>query len=128
MVLSRLPADTTEIVDEYLPGLEPDLRATAARVIEVVVDALPDAEHERKWGRLTFTRAGDWHHWICAVSATKKEVKLHLHKGSLLADPSGLMRGDGQYIRTTSVQTRDEIDAEVVGGILREAASRQTDM
>ena len=94
----------------------------------MVLEALPDAEHERKWGRLTFTREGDWHHWICAVSATNKEVKLHLHKGALLADPSGLMRGDGQYIRTTSVQTRDEIDAEVVGGILREAASRQTDM
>jgi hypothetical protein len=37
-------------------------------------------------GRLTFTREGDWHHWICAVSATKNAVKLVIHKGALLAD------------------------------------------
>ena len=30
-------------------------------------------------GRLTFTRDGDWHHWICAVSVTKQEAKLHIH-------------------------------------------------
>jgi hypothetical protein len=119
---------TEEIVDEYLPGLDQDLRASAGRLIEVVLEALPDAQHERKWGRLTFTRDGNWHHWICAVSATKKEAKLHLHKGALLANPDGVMKGDGEYIRAISVRKSDEVDAEVVAGILREAAARQTEM
>ena len=28
----------------------------------------------RTWGRLTFTRAGDWHHWTCAIPSTKDAV------------------------------------------------------
>jgi hypothetical protein len=97
-------------------------------VIGVVADTLPDADHDRKWGRLTFTRGGDWHHWICAVSATKKEVKLHLHKGALLADPAGLLEGDGSYIRAISFRAPDEVEAEPVASILREAVARQTEM
>jgi hypothetical protein len=120
--------DAAEIVDEYLPGLEPDLRATAAAAIEVVADALPDAEHDRKWGRLTFTREGDWHHWICAVSATKKGVRLHIHKGALLADPAGLMEGEGEYIRAIPFRGPDEVEAEAVASILREAVARQIEM
>jgi hypothetical protein len=120
--------DAEGIVNEYLPGLDPKLRATASRLVEVVLSAIPDAEQEWKWGRLTFTREGDWHHWICAVSATKKEAKLHIHKGALLANPGGAMKGDGRYIRAMSFRTPDHIEAEVVTAILREAAARQTEM
>jgi hypothetical protein len=116
------------IVDAYLPGLDQNLRASATRLVEVILEALPDAEQERKWGQLTFTREGDWHHWICAVSATKKEVKLHLHKGALLADPVRLMEGDGSYIRAIRFRTPDDVEAEPVASILREAATRQTEM
>jgi hypothetical protein len=123
----QVPA-TEELVDEYLPNIDPELRATASRLIEVVLDALPDAEHERKWGRLTFTRDGDWHHWICTVSVTKQEATLHIHKGALLADPGGAMKGDGRYIRSVSFRTPDDIDAEVLAGILKEASARQTAM
>jgi hypothetical protein len=117
-----------EIADEYLPGIEAGLRPTASRLIEVVLGAIPDAEHQRKWGRLTVTREGDWHHWICAVSATKTDVKLHLHKGALLSDPGGLMKGSGQYIRAIAFRAPEEIDAGVLAGVLEEAAARQTDM
>jgi hypothetical protein len=120
--------DAEGIVNEYLPGLDPKLRATTSRLVEVVLSAIPDAEQEWKWGRLTFTREGDWHHWICAVSATKKEAKLHIHKGALLANPGGAMKGDGRYIRAMSFRTPDHIEAEVVTAILREAAARQTEM
>jgi hypothetical protein len=44
------------------------------RLIDAVLDALPDAQHARKWGQLTFTRSGDWHHWICAISPTEAAV------------------------------------------------------
>ena len=50
-------------------------------LIDLVFEVLPDAQHESKWGQLTFTLDGDWHHWICALSPTKKAVKLVIHKG-----------------------------------------------
>jgi hypothetical protein len=58
----------------------------------VVVELLPAAGHERKWGRLTFTRDGDWHHWLCAIAPGRKAVRLLVHKGALLADPRAVWR------------------------------------
>jgi hypothetical protein len=120
--------DQRAIIDTYLPDLDEGWRPTVERLIEVILGELPDAQHERKWGQLTFTRAGDWHHWICAVSPTKQAVKLVIHKGALLADPHGAMEGDGRYTRTIRFRAPDEIDPDVVGAILREAAARQTEM
>jgi hypothetical protein len=71
------------------------------RLIDLVLGVLPDAQHERKWGRLTFTREADWHQRICAISPTKKAVKLVIHKGVLLADPRGVMEGEGRYSRAS---------------------------
>jgi hypothetical protein len=97
-------------------------------VIDLILDVVPAAQHERKWGRLTFTRAGDWHHWICAIYFSKSSVKLVIHKGALLADPHGVMEGEGRYSRTIVIRSPEQIDADVLAPILREAAARQTEM
>jgi hypothetical protein len=84
-----------------LPGLDEPARPTVERLIDLVLGVLPDAQHERKWGRLTFTREADWHQRICAISPTNKAVKLMIHKGVLLADPRGVMEGEGRYSRAS---------------------------
>jgi hypothetical protein len=117
-----------EIIATHLPQLDERSRPTVERLIEVVSDVLPGTQYERKWGQLTFTREDDWHHWICAISPTKKAVKLVIHKGALLADPRGVMEGDGRYSRAIRFHSPEEIDADVVAPILREAAARQTEM
>lgn len=120
--------DRRAVVDQHLPDLDQRWRSTAERLVEVILDELPDAQREQKWGQLTFTRHGDWHHWICAISPTKNAVKLVIHKGAMLADPQGAMEGQGRYTRAIAFRKPDEIDREVVGPILREAATRQTEM
>jgi hypothetical protein len=120
--------DEREIIEAHLPDLEDRWRSTAERLIEVLLGVLPDAEHGRKWGQLTFTSEGNWHHWICAISATKKAVKLVIHKGALLADPHGAMEGKGRYTRAIPFRAPEEVDIDVVAPILREAAARQTEM
>jgi hypothetical protein len=117
-----------EIIARYLPGLEERWRPTVDGLIDVVVDVLPDAQHGLKWGQLTFTRRHDWHHWICAITATTSAVKLVIHKGALLSDPCGVMKGDGRYSRSIAFRSPEQIDAEIVAPILREAAARQAEM
>ena len=114
-----------EIAAAYFPTLDQRSRSAMERLIDLVFDVLPDAQHESKWGQLTFTLDGDWHHWICALSPTKKAVKLVIHKGALLADPRGVMEGKGRYLRAIPFRSPEEIDADVVTPILREAAARQ---
>jgi hypothetical protein len=116
-----------DIIASHPPGVDETSLPTVERLIDAVLDAIPDAEHARKWGQLTFTRSGDWHHWICAISPTEAAVKLVIHKGALLADPDGLMTGDGRYLRAIRFQAPDEVNAQVVGAILQEAAARQTE-
>jgi hypothetical protein len=116
------------IIDTHLPDLDERWRSTAERLVEVIVGALPDVQHDRKWSRLTFTREGNWHQWICAISPTKKAVKLEIHKGALLADPHGALQGGGKYVRSISFRAPEEIDPEVVVPILREAGARQSEM
>jgi hypothetical protein len=120
--------DAQAMVERELPGLDSKLVPTAERLVETILGALPGAQHERKWGQLTFTRDGDWHHWICAVSPTKEAVKLVVHKGAMLADPQGVMQGKGRYVRAIPFHGPDEIDPDIVEPILREAAERQTEM
>jgi hypothetical protein len=117
-----------EIIATHLPELDEQSRPIVERLIEVVLDALPGMQHERKWGQLTFTREGDWHHWICAISSSRQAVKLVLHKGVLLADPHEVMEGKGRYSRAIPFRSSEEIDADVLVPILREAAARQTEM
>jgi hypothetical protein len=126
--VNQIVGERQEIIATHLPELREPLRATVGRLIDVVFEALPDAQHERKWGRLTFTREGDWHHWICAISSTSKAVKLVIHKGALLADPHGVMEGEGRYARTIRFASPEAIDPGVLAPILREAATRQTEM
>jgi len=97
------------------------------RLIDLVLGVLPDAQHERKWGRLTFTREADWHQRICAISPTKKAVKLVIHKGVLLADPRRDRRRGPVFARI-AFRSPEQIDADAVAPILREAAARQTEM
>jgi hypothetical protein len=120
--------DPATIIGTHLPDLDHAWRPTVERLVEVIMRALPDAQLERKWGQLTFTRGADWHHWICAVSPSKKTVKLVIHKGAMLDDPHRAMEGSGRYTRSIRFGTPDEIDPGVVVPILRQAAERQTEM
>jgi hypothetical protein len=116
------------IVDKHLPELDQRWRSTVERLVALILGALPHADHDRKWGRLTFTRDRDWHHWICAISPGKQAVKLVIHKGAMLADPHEAMEGNGRYLRAIPFHSPDEIDPDVIAPILREAAARQTEM
>jgi hypothetical protein len=80
-----------------------------------------------KWGRLTFTVNGDWHHWLCAIAVSRREVRLVFHKGALLDDPAGLLQGEDRYMREIP-HDRAAADPEAVTALVRQAIGHQTDM
>jgi hypothetical protein len=51
-----------------------------------------------------------------------------MHKGALLADPHGVMSGEGRYSRAIPLSSPEQVDADLLAPILREAAARQTEM
>jgi hypothetical protein len=116
------------ILIAYFQDLDEWLRPTVERLIDVVLEALPDAQYEREWGRLTFTCNGDWHHWLCAIAPGRRAIRLLVHKGALLTDPGGVLEGDGRYLRSMTFSSPEDVDPGVIVPILREAAAKQTAM
>jgi hypothetical protein len=49
-------------------------------------------------------------------------VQFGFIRGASLADPRGLLEGDGQYVRHIKVHTLDDIDEAAFGALLRQAA------
>jgi hypothetical protein len=122
-----MPQDQAVAVEQWLARLDPPTRAEVEEVGQVVTEADPRMEGSVKWGRLTYSLEGNWHHWLCAVAVSKKTPRLVFHKGVLLEDRSGLLDGSGKYVRemplADALQNRDGVTA-----LVRSAVQHETDM
>jgi hypothetical protein len=114
-------------VERWLGALPEGPRQEAEGLATQVRAAAPALGEAVKWGRLTFTAQGDWHHWVCAVAATKSDARLVFHKGALLDDPAGLLVGDGRYVRQMPY-SRAAGDPDAVAALVRSAIARQKDL
>jgi len=113
-------------VEAWFASLE-DGASTLARQVSSIVGADERLRRAVKWGRLTFTAEDDWHHWVCAVAAPRAGVKLVFHKGVLLDDPAGLLRGSARYVREMA-GAEAVGNAEAVRALVRDALAHQTDL
>ncbi|MCP9950664.1 DUF1801 domain-containing protein [Actinomadura madurae] len=114
-------------VHEWLGGLDAQGRGRAEELSALVLSADPRLEQAIKWGRLTFTTADDWHHWLCGIAVTRKGVKLVFHKGAMLDDPQRVLTGSGRYVREVSAEAALR-QAEDTVALVRSAIAHQTDM
>ncbi len=113
-------------VQRWLAGLDAAARELAEELASIVGAADPRLERAVKWGRLTFTVGGDWHHWLCGIAVSRKATRLVFHKGVLLDDPEELLTGSGRYVRELAADlARRRPDA--VEDLIRSAIEHQTD-
>lgn len=120
-------ADPTPAVRTWLDKWSIEQREQVERLLSRVGDVAPEATADVKWGRPTVSLGGDWHHWMCAVAVSKREVALVFHKGALLDDPAGLLQGTGRYIRRVPYETV-VAHADAVDALVHEAVAHRTDM
>jgi hypothetical protein len=114
-------------VETWISGWNADQQAAVRWFADRAHEADSRISEAIKWRRLTFTVAGDWHHWLCAVSVTRRGVSLLLHKGALLHDPGELLVGEGRYLRQLPFEVAAS-HPDAVMDLVREAVARQTDM
>ena len=106
-------------VEEYIAALAPDRRATAEALRDAVAAAEPDARLSMKWGQPVFDVNGP----MAAMKAHPRWVTLTFWRGAALADPAGLLDGDGDRMRHARFASAEEVDAEAVHALVREAAA-----
>lgn len=113
-------------VPGWLMQLEHDTRVEVEEVAALISAVDPRLNQAMKWGRLTFAVEGNWHHWLCGIAITRKTSNLVFHKGALLEDPEGLLRGTGQYVRQLPLATVHE-RPDAVTQLVRSAIEHETD-
>jgi len=121
-----MPQDQALAVEQWLSRLDPPTRTEVEQVEQVVTAADPRVRRAVKWGRLTYSLEGNWHHWLCAVAVSKRARRLVFHKGALLEDRSGLLDGDGRYVREIPLAEALR-QGDGVADLVRSAIRHETD-
>ena len=60
---------------------------------------------------------------FCYISIHRKHVNLGFQRGSLLADPTGVLRGTGRWMRHVQVKTAAELERPELRALLRAACA-----
>jgi hypothetical protein len=109
---------------EYLASARPDA-APIVTAIDAAIRAAAPLATAIKWRQLTYGVDGDFHHWICALAVTKKQVTLNFHFGALLADPEGAFRqGTSKFMRMLDYTSPEAVDAGLIARRVTEAVAR----
>ena len=80
---------------------------------------IPKLEESVKWGNGCWLKGNAP---VAYVYSDTGYVQFGFIRGSSLADPKGLLVGNGQYVRHVKVHTLDDIDEKAFGALLRQAA------
>jgi len=106
-------------VDEYMAKLSDDQRVVAEALRAAVLAAAPGARESVKWGQPVYDVDGPF----AALKAYPKHVTLTFWRGAALADPDGMLEGDGERMRHVRFTGPEAIDTAAVQALVREAAA-----
>lgn len=104
--------------DLYLAGQHAAHRRLIRALRAFVARTAPSLQESVKWGN------GCWLAGVAPVAyvyAAADYVQFGFFRGAALADPKGLLEGDGQYVRHIKVRKPADIDARAFGALLRQA-------
>ena len=106
-------------VDDYIAGLQEERRRTAEALRATVLTAEPTARESVKWGQPVFDVNGP----VVALKSHAQHVTLTFWRGAALADPTGILEGDGDRMRHARFASADGIPTDALEALVRAAAS-----
>jgi hypothetical protein len=111
----------SQLIDARIEELGGWRGETLARVRAVVKEADPEVVEEWKWKNPVWSHDGI----LCTGEAYKDKVKMTFAKGASLDDPAGLFNSslDGNVRRAIDIHEGEEIDAEALKALIREAVA-----
>lgn len=107
--------------ESLLAGYPPPVRILAERLRDIVRATIPDAEERVQpgWRALGYhdPHAG----YFCGIFPQHGCVRIYFERGRWLADPDGLLEGDGRRTRMMVIRTARDIRAPALRRLLRRA-------
>jgi hypothetical protein len=75
-----------------------------------------------KWRKITFALNNDFHHWICAIAATKNSVNLYFHFGKLLDNKTYVFKtGTSRFLGKIEFKKIEDINKKIIKDLINEA-------
>jgi hypothetical protein len=114
----------SQLIDERISELGDWRGETLARVRDLIKEADPEVVEEWKWRNPVWSHDGI----VCTGETYKDKVKLTFAKGASLEDPEGLFNSSlgGNTRRALDIGESEEIDAEALKALIREAVTLNT--
>jgi hypothetical protein len=115
-------------LEAFLDALPPEMRQLVLALRDVVRRTAPHAEESLLWGGLSYHRpqvGGRVKGAVCLIVVKGGQVRLDFIHGVRLADPCGLLQGDGLSKRFVRIGTVADAKRPEVTALVREAASQQ---
>jgi hypothetical protein len=106
--------------DQYLAGQARRNQDVIRALRTFVKRVAPQLQESVKWGN------GCWVQGkvpVAYVYSAPDHVQFGFFRGSALRDPSGLLKGEGKFVRHIKVRKRSDIDEKKFGTLLRQALS-----
>jgi hypothetical protein len=119
-----MAAEKGRSVDSYIGALSADRRATAEALRAAILEAEPAAIESVKWGQPVYDVNGPF----VAMKAFPRWVTLTFWRGAALADPEGILEGDGDRMRHARFPSVDSIPTSAVHALVREAAAANREL
>src|SRR5262249_37108401 len=113
-------------VEAFLDALPPDTRQLVLALRDVVRRIVPQAEKSLLWGGLSYHRpqvGGRVKGAVCQIVVKGGRVRLDFTHGMRLADPCGLLQGDGVARRFAPIGAVADAERPEVTALIREAAA-----
>jgi len=112
-------ADFGKPVDPWFKKLNPEPRAIAEKLHELVMSADPTLRAELKWGMPCYSK----NKMLCALMGAKGHVSIFFHRGKLLKDPKKLLQGGGKTMRSLKFTSAKDIPAAAIKTFVKGAVA-----
>jgi hypothetical protein len=119
-----MSATPRRTVDDYMAAIPSPLSAVAEALRTTVRDAAPQAKESVKWGQPVYDSNGPF----AAIKAYPRWVTLTFWRGAALADPTGILAGDGDRMKHARFATLDEVRAAPVADLVRAAVAMNAEL
>lgn len=114
-----MPART---VDEYVRALPAEQAEIVSALRALVRSAAPKAVETVKWAQPVYEHGGP----MIFIKAHKAHVNFGFWRGAEMADPGGLLQGDGDRMRHIKLISRRDIRPTAFKALVRQAVRLNT--
>jgi hypothetical protein len=110
-------------IQQLLKGYDPQVRELALAARELVLKIAPEAREKvyLGWQNVGYSMGGGRKDQFCEISPKKDRINFYFMRGTELADPAGLLEGNGKRMRHVKVRSLKQLQSGALQALIRSA-------